>query len=126
MANRKVKIKHGEIVQLFAGRLREVRNSRGMTQAELARQAQVTTSYIGRLEGAGAAPGIDLVERLAEALGTTPHDLLPAVRDADPLPMMQTQARKLFETLLGMADQETLQMVNPLLARLIESPTRRR
>ncbi|MES2790041.1 MAG: helix-turn-helix transcriptional regulator [Planctomycetota bacterium] len=126
MANRKVKIKHGEIVRLFAARLREVRNSRGMTQAELARQAQVTTSYIGRLESAGAAPGIDLVERLAEALGTTAHDLLPTVREADPLPMMQTQARKLFETLLGMADQETLQMVNPLLARLIESPTRRR
>ena len=126
MADRKTKIKHGEIVKLFAGRLREVRHSRGLTQAELARQAHVTPSYVGRLEGGGAAPGIDLVERLATALGTTAHDLLPVVDSTDPLPVMQAQARKLFETLLEMADQETLLMVNPLLARLIESPSRRR
>ena len=28
----------------------------------------VTTSYIGRLEAGGAAPGIDLVDRLARAV----------------------------------------------------------
>ena len=58
-------IEHAEIVQRFASRLREVRSSRGLTQAELARAAQVTASYIWRLESAGAAPGIDLVSRLA-------------------------------------------------------------
>ena len=47
-----------EIVRLFAARLREVRHSRGMTQADLARRAHVTTSYVGRLESGGAAPGI--------------------------------------------------------------------
>jgi transcriptional regulator with XRE-family HTH domain len=126
MASRKAKIKHGEIVKLFAGRLRTVRHSRGLTQTELARQAHVTPSYIGRLESGGAAPGIDLVERLATALGTTSHDLLPVTDESDPLPIMKDQARKLFETLLQMADQETLLMVNPLLARLVESPARRK
>ncbi len=126
MAARKAKIKHGEIVNLFATQLRKVRHSRGLTQIELARQAHVTPSYIGRLESGGAAPGIDLVERLATALGTTPHDLLPVADATDPLPIMKDQARKLFETLLQMADQETLLMVNPLLARLVESPARRR
>ena len=82
MAKRR-RIRHAEIVELFAARLREVRHSRGMTQAELARQAHVTVSYIGRLESAGAAPGIDLVERLAKALGKTPpeaHRLLDHAR----------------------------------------------
>jgi transcriptional regulator with XRE-family HTH domain len=126
MASRKPKIKHGEIVNLFAGRLREVRHSRGLTQIELAQEAHVTPSYIGRLESGGAAPGNDLVERLATALGTTTHDLLQVADTTDPLPIMKDQARKLFETLLQMADQETLLMVNPLLARLVESPNRRR
>ena len=77
MARRKTPIRHADIVRAFAARLREVRHSRGLTQAELARRAQVTAAYVGRLESAGAAPGIDLVDRLAGALGTTVPDLLP-------------------------------------------------
>jgi len=41
---RKVQIVHDEIVRLFASRLRSLRLSRGMTQAELSRQAQVTAT----------------------------------------------------------------------------------
>src|SRR5262245_53124217 len=74
---RKARIEQDEVVRLFASRLREVRSSRGLTQAELSRRAQVTASYIWRLESGGAAPGIDLVARLARALGTTTHDLMP-------------------------------------------------
>ena len=61
MGKRKTRIQHDEIVQLFAIRLKELRRAAGLTQAELARKAQVTTSYVGRLESGGAAPGIDLV-----------------------------------------------------------------
>ena len=50
-------IRHDEIVARFGQRLREVRLSRGMSQAELARQAEVTTNYISRLEGGGACTG---------------------------------------------------------------------
>jgi transcriptional regulator with XRE-family HTH domain len=77
MGKRKTRIVHADIVRLFAARLRELRLSRGMTQQQLARQAQVSNTYIGRLEGEEAAPGIDLVARLAAALGCTVHDLLP-------------------------------------------------
>jgi transcriptional regulator with XRE-family HTH domain len=126
MSKRKPQIKHAEIVELFAARLRELRLSRGMTQEALARAAHVTTSYVGRLESAGAAPGIDLVERLAKALGTTTHDLLPTSAPPETLSLLQDQAQKLFATLLESADRETLLMLNPLLARLGESPTRRR
>jgi transcriptional regulator with XRE-family HTH domain len=126
MGKRKIRIQHDEIVQLFAARLKELRRSAGLTQAELARKAQVTTSYVGRLEGGGAAPGIDLVGRLAKALGVTTHDLLPAGPPSDTLEFLRQQARRLFDTLLQIADRETLLMLNPLLARLTESPTRRR
>jgi transcriptional regulator with XRE-family HTH domain len=121
MAKRKRRIEHAEIVRLFAARLRELRHSRGLTQAELARQAHVTTSYIGRLEAGGAAPGIDLLDRLAKALGTTGQDLLPTTPSPDTLAVLREQAQRLFSSLLQAADRETLLMLNPLLARLDES-----
>ena len=78
MAKKKAKkeIEDAGIVLRFGARLRELRNSRSLTQAELARQAHVTASYAWRLEGGGAAPCIDLLDRLAAALGTTAADLL--------------------------------------------------
>jgi transcriptional regulator with XRE-family HTH domain len=121
MAKRKARIDHAEIVRRFGARLRELRLSCGMTQAQLADKAQVTTTYIGRLEGGGAAPGIDLVERLATALGTTMADLLPATQPPDTLEVLRSQARVLCDALLKKADRETLLLVNPMLARIIES-----
>jgi transcriptional regulator with XRE-family HTH domain len=128
MAKKKAKkeIEHAGIVLRFGARLRELRNSRGMTQAELAHQAHVTASYVWRLEGGGAAPGIDLLDRLAVALGTTASDLLPAAEPQDSLPVLKEQARKIFETLMNEGDRETFLLLNPLMARLLESPTRRR
>jgi transcriptional regulator with XRE-family HTH domain len=66
---RKTPIRHDPAVESFAGKLREIRRSRGMTQKDLARQAHVTESYLSRLESAQIAPGIDLVARLARAYG---------------------------------------------------------
>src|SRR5579871_4415325 len=76
MAKRRAK-KREEIVRLFAERLRELRLSRGMTQAELARRAGVSVTYVSQLESADTAPGIDLVARVAKALGITTTELLP-------------------------------------------------
>lgn len=125
MAKRKTTGRQTGIVQRFSARLREVRHSRGMTQAELARRAHMTASYIWRLESGGAAPGVDLVERLARALGTTVHDLLPVTAPPDPTGVLRDRAQELFDSLLPKADRETLQMLTPLLARLVESVERR-
>jgi transcriptional regulator with XRE-family HTH domain len=97
-----------------------------MTQMELSRRAEVTASYIWRLESGGAAPCIDLIARLARALGTTTHDLMPSVAPADTLALLRDQAYGLFETLVSVADRELLLMLNPLLARLVETTERRR
>lgn len=128
MAKKKIRkeIEHAGIVLRFGARLRGLRNSRGMTQAELAHQAHVTASYVWRLESGGAAPGIDLLDRLATALGTTAADLLPVTEPQDSLLVLREQARKLFEALMSEGDRETLLLLNPLMARLLESPTRRR
>jgi transcriptional regulator with XRE-family HTH domain len=123
---RNVRIVQDEAVRLFAARLREVRLSRGMTQAELGRKADVTASYVWRLESAGAAPGIDLVARLARALGTTSHDLLPLAAPPDTVGVLREQARDRFDALLTTADKDTLLMLNPLLTRLADASARGR
>lgn len=121
MAKRKKqKIVQAESVRLFAGRLRETRLSRGMTQAELAHRARVSEAYIGRLERAEGVPGIDLVDRLARALGTTSADLLPTTAPPDTEAVFRDQARILFENLLLTANRETLALLCPLLRLLAE------
>jgi transcriptional regulator with XRE-family HTH domain len=124
MAKKKA-IKHDEIVSVFGQRLRERRLERGMSQAELASQAQVTTNYISRLEGGGAAPGIDLAIRLAAALGVTIADLLPMpVPQPEDLAVMRQQAQRLFDSLLQTQDRAVLSLLTQLLARLAEATNR--
>jgi transcriptional regulator with XRE-family HTH domain len=95
-----------------------------MSQAELARQAEVTTNYVSRLEGGGAAPGIDLVARLALALGVPIADLLPMTPAPDDLTVTRQQARKLFDELLESEDRAVLLLLTQLLARLSEATSR--
>lgn len=94
-----------------------------MTQADLARLASVPLSHIGRLEGGNAAPGIDMVDRLAVALGTSVTALLPTTEPSQTPDVLRERARVLFERLVEGADQDTLLMLNPLLARLGDSRT---
>ena len=128
MARQRTKtgIEHAAIVRRFASRLRELRLAQGMTQAELAERSDITVSYVWRLETAGSAPGIDLLGRLAAALSTSPHDLLPADDRPDATAALSTRVRTLFDRLMADADQETLALLAPLLARLLAgSPTGR-
>lgn len=118
MAKQRPQKRHDEVVTRFAARLRELRAGLGMTQAELAKKARCAEAYISRLETGRAAPGVDLVSRLAEALGTTIADLLPANDPPDTTETLRTQARRLADALIPTADRETLRVLVPLLARL--------
>jgi transcriptional regulator with XRE-family HTH domain len=115
MAKRKTKIRQADIVRQFAARLRELRQARNLTQAELAGQAHVALSHLSKLESGDASPGLDLLDRLAKSLGMTVTELLPLPETPDSLPELRERAKQLVDH----ADQETLKMVNPLLARLL-------
>jgi transcriptional regulator with XRE-family HTH domain len=120
MVNRKkYPIEHAPVVVRFGQRLREVRLSRGMTQAQLSRQANISIAYIGRLELGKAAVGLDLLDRLASALGCGLSDLLPTpIVPSVPDAAFKEHARQLFEALLASADQGMLLFLGQLLARL--------
>jgi transcriptional regulator with XRE-family HTH domain len=68
--------KLGEIV-------RDAREARGLTQAQLAERAQVALSYVTLLEGgtqAGGDPPRQILQRLARVLGLRPEQLLKPER----------------------------------------------
>ena len=91
-----------------------------MTQAELAHHSRVSEAYIGRLERAEGAPGIDLVDRLAKAMGTTSADLLPTSPAPDTHAALKDQAKALFEGLIEVVDRESLQLLCPLLRMFVD------
>lgn len=67
-----------------------------------------------------------MVARLAAALGTTVHDLLPERPPVDTEAVLRGRAKSLFAGLVRSADRDTLLMLTPLLARLAESPVANR
>jgi transcriptional regulator with XRE-family HTH domain len=57
--------------------LKTLREKRGMTQLELATKAGVAQGYLSNLEaGAKKNPGLDVLKRLARALGVPVGELL--------------------------------------------------
>ena len=106
------------IVRRFAANLRTRRHELGMTQAELSRSAKIALSYVGRLEAGTSSPGIDLLDRLAGALGVRPEELLAGGEDREGTDLLRERAKASAEDLVAGADVETLRMLNPLLAKL--------
>ncbi len=53
----------------IAERVRQARERRGVTQAELAARIGSTQPALARLEAGGVTPSLDTLHRIAEALG---------------------------------------------------------
>jgi transcriptional regulator with XRE-family HTH domain len=71
-----------DIREILAINLRKLRQARGLSQEELAHRAEIDRTYISALERSVYAAGIDVVDRLAQALGVEAADLL--IRPAAP------------------------------------------
>jgi hypothetical protein len=59
-------------------------------------------------------------------IGTKVSDLPPGIESGDALPLLQHRAQNSFDQLMKQATREDLLMLCPLLARLVESTTRKR
>lgn len=57
-------------------RIRIARREKGMTQERLAETANLSTTYIGRLERGEKTPSIDTLVILSESLEVSPLDIL--------------------------------------------------
>ncbi len=62
---------------MLGDRIRQRRADTGLSAAELARRAMISTGYLSALErGQRPRPSAEVLDRLATALGTTIADLL--------------------------------------------------
>ena len=57
-------------------RLKKIRYEKGMSQGDIARKLGVHRSYISGIERGVRNPTVKNVEKIAEALGVSPHKLL--------------------------------------------------
>jgi transcriptional regulator with XRE-family HTH domain len=61
--------KRAEILVQFGRRLRDLRRERELSQAVLAERADVTSEHVSRIERALVGPSLEVIDRLAQALG---------------------------------------------------------
>lgn len=73
---------------MLALNLRRYRRASGLSQEELAHRAGIDRTYISSLERSLYAAGIDVVDRLARAMGIEAADLLQR-----PVPANRRRAR---------------------------------
>jgi transcriptional regulator with XRE-family HTH domain len=86
---------------LIAVRIKEVRETRGLTQVELALKAGLPAATISHFETSTRTPGTSTLQRLAEALEVRVDYLLG--REDEPAPS-GPEARVIFRNLAGMTD----------------------
>jgi transcriptional regulator with XRE-family HTH domain len=58
-----------DTVENIGQRIRQLRDSRGMTQSQLQARSRVSRSYLSRIESGQMTPSLGTLEKIAEALG---------------------------------------------------------
>jgi transcriptional regulator with XRE-family HTH domain len=61
---------------VVGGNVRRLRQDRGMTQEQLAHDAQLDLTYVGGIERGRRNPSLLVMARLAAVLGVEPADLV--------------------------------------------------
>jgi len=69
------------IREILAANLKEFRRKSGMTQAELAEKASVSTHYIAMIETCKKYPKPDMLEQIAKSLEIEPYKLFGVESD---------------------------------------------
>lgn len=75
--------------ELLAWNLRRIRVAQGMSQDRLAADTEIDRAYLGGIERQTENPSLDLMDRLASALGVGLADLMrqPAPGEEAPKPL---------------------------------------
>ena len=65
-----------DLREVFAANLRRLRHAKGLSQDDLAYEAEVSRSYLSQIEKGTFFASLKIVGRLAEALKVEPAELL--------------------------------------------------
>ena len=102
--------------ELFGKRLRQVRESVGMKQVELARALEVDPKHLSRLERGKVNPSFEIIFRTARILNVSPS-LFFDFEDSDSDPRLR---RKRLQQLLDSLDGEQLRRAHGVIKALFE------
>ncbi|WP_234911583.1 helix-turn-helix domain-containing protein [Xanthomonas citri] len=80
---------------LFPARLREARDRRGLTQAELGKEASLPSTTISHFESGSRKPSFDNLRRLTKVLGVSTDYLMGLVDSPDDMAAASRIARHL-------------------------------
>jgi transcriptional regulator with XRE-family HTH domain len=72
-----------DLRQAFAANLRRFRHAKGISQEDLAYEADVNRTYVSKLEKGVSYPGLEIIAKLADALGVEPAELLMRPEKSD-------------------------------------------
>jgi transcriptional regulator with XRE-family HTH domain len=65
-----------DLRQVFAVNLRRLRHARGLSQEELAHEANINRTYMSKIEKGGTWVGLEIISKLATVLEVEPTELL--------------------------------------------------
>lgn len=105
-----------ERAAVFAARLRQARQAKGLSQAALAEAVGTRQSQISRIESGRRLPDSETLCRLADALESTMDYLVGRVDDPDPRARAVADAVHRDIKALGPADRELAHAIVRLLA----------
>jgi len=70
-----------DLRQLFATNLRRLRHAKGLSQDELALEAEMSRSYLSQIEKGKFYVSLKVIGRLSDALAADPADFLKIHKD---------------------------------------------
>ena len=82
-----------DFMQRFGHRLREVRDSKGLSQEALADAAGLHRTHVSLIERGHRSVRLETLERLAIALNVQPSELLPSITIAKNVGRSRTPSR---------------------------------
>lgn len=65
-----------DLREIFATNLRRLRNAKGLSQDDLAHEAEISRSYLSQLEKGSFYVSIKIIGKLAKTLGAEPDEFL--------------------------------------------------
>jgi transcriptional regulator with XRE-family HTH domain len=65
-----------DLREVFAANLRRLRHAKGLSQDDLAYEAEISRSYLSQLEKGGFYASLKIVGKVATVLGVEPAELL--------------------------------------------------
>ncbi len=65
-----------DLRQVFAANLRRLRHAKGLSQEDLAYEADVNRTYVSKIEKGATYVGLEIVGKLAAVLDVEPAELL--------------------------------------------------